>query len=152
MKIINFGTKKDGVSYKFRETCYGVARIGGKILLVYSKKDKDFSLPGGGLEDNEQLEDGLKREFLEESGYQVKTAEHFADSHVFAKNSKGEYIKRLAHYFFVDVDVNDSRVPEEDWHEPMWVKLEDVCNVLSHPAQKDVLKKCKICWNYNNLG
>ena len=39
----------------------------GEVLLVKEKSDK-WDLPGGGLDHNEEPEDGIKRELLEELG------------------------------------------------------------------------------------
>ena len=39
-----------------------------KILLMYTKRYNDYSLPGGGVDQNELIEDGFKRELNEETG------------------------------------------------------------------------------------
>lgn len=41
---------------------------GEDILLLYTQKYRDYSLPGGGIDDGESLEDGLIRELQEETG------------------------------------------------------------------------------------
>ena len=41
---------------------------GEDILLLYTKRYHDFSLPGGGIEANETHHDGLIRELKEETG------------------------------------------------------------------------------------
>lgn len=152
MNIINIGTKKESEDYKFREVCYGIVESDGKILVVYSNKDKDYSLPGGGIENGESIEAGLKREFLEESGYEIENATHFVDANCFGKNSRGEYVNRFAHYFIVKINAKTKRIPAEDWHEVMWVEKDKIFNVLSHRFQIEVLKKCNICWKSKNLG
>lgn len=45
----------------------------GSVLLVHHKKDdRDYwLLPGGGLETSESIEECIKRELLEETGYEV---------------------------------------------------------------------------------
>lgn len=47
------------------------------ILLVEQNVDnaRDWSLPGGGLEEGETLEDGIVRELIEETGITVKVKE-----------------------------------------------------------------------------
>lgn len=40
------------------------------ILLLYTKRYNDYSLPGGGVDTNEDLRTGLKRELEEETGAQ----------------------------------------------------------------------------------
>jgi protein-tyrosine-phosphatase len=43
-----------------------------RIVLVYSSRDKSYEVPGGGLEEGENPEEALKREMLEEIGYDIK--------------------------------------------------------------------------------
>jgi 8-oxo-dGTP pyrophosphatase MutT (NUDIX family) len=43
----------------------------GKVLAVHFLSTDHYNLPGGGIEKHETLEIGLKREVLEETGYQV---------------------------------------------------------------------------------
>ena len=46
-----------------------------QIGLVYRETDKKYSFPNGHLENNETLEDCLKREILEETGIEIDTKE-----------------------------------------------------------------------------
>ncbi|WP_339667279.1 NUDIX hydrolase, partial [Maribacter arcticus] len=41
---------------------------GGNILLLYTKRYEDFSLPGGGLDLGEDKTEGMIRELKEETG------------------------------------------------------------------------------------
>lgn len=145
MEIIEYGTKKDGITYGFRETCYGIAENDDKILMVYSEKGKDISFPGGGIEQGETLTDGLKREFLEESGYEVLEAEPIVDAHVFAKTRKGDYIERFAHFFKVKINLEDPKTPTESWHKLMWIEKSKATETNTHPVQIQVLQKFNLC-------
>jgi 8-oxo-dGTP diphosphatase len=44
----------------------------GKIALIGNKVNGFFLLPGGGIEPNESIEDGIKRESLEETGCEIE--------------------------------------------------------------------------------
>lgn len=46
----------------------GVILKGDEILLIYTKRYNDYSLPGGGVDEGESLTDGLLRELAEETG------------------------------------------------------------------------------------
>ena len=72
MNKIIIGKKFDGES-DFRETCFGIYEKDNKILLV--KKDNQYSLVGGGIESGESVEQCLRREFLEETGYLLNKIE-----------------------------------------------------------------------------
>ena len=145
MEIIEIGTKREGENYTFRETCYGIAQLNGKTLLVFSNKDGDYSLPGGGMETGETKEEGLRREFLEESGYEIQSMEHLVDAHCFVRNTKGFYIERLAHFFLVKIKEETHITPTEDWHKTIWVDDSKVFETLTHRFQIEVMQKCKIC-------
>lgn len=60
---------------RFRPGAYGLLVRDGNILLSLSKFSQKWDLPGGGIEPWESLEDGLIREFFEETGLgiQVRT-------------------------------------------------------------------------------
>ncbi|WP_187355245.1 NUDIX hydrolase [Paenibacillus tengchongensis] len=53
---------------------YGIAVHGGKLLVIRKGRGAytgRWDLPGGRLEANESLADGLVREFMEETGYKI---------------------------------------------------------------------------------
>jgi len=45
-----------------------IAKHGDKILLMYTERYEDYSLPGGGLDDDEDKIQGMMRELIEETG------------------------------------------------------------------------------------
>lgn len=57
----------------FRPSVYGVLIEDNKVFL--SAQWDGFDFPGGGIEINETIEDALKREFFEETGYKIKVDE-----------------------------------------------------------------------------
>jgi ADP-ribose pyrophosphatase YjhB (NUDIX family) len=63
-------------SERQRVAAYGVARRGGKVLLTRASPDSGVPgtwwLPGGGLEFGESPRECLVREFLEETGLDVR--------------------------------------------------------------------------------
>lgn len=50
----------------------GVAIENDKILLVMETEERRWETPGGGIMVDEKIEDALKREFLEETGYDIE--------------------------------------------------------------------------------
>lgn len=67
-----FGNKKEIDSSKliFRPSVYGVLIERNKILLSTQWDGYDF--PGGGVNNDETLEEALKREFIEETGIEIE--------------------------------------------------------------------------------
>ena len=73
------------------------------LLLIHNQAIDTYVLPGGGVEDSETLEDALKREVLEETGYTVIEAtktfcvkEYFSDSiwhhHYYRVDVSSDYV------------------------------------------------------------
>jgi len=53
-----------------RKSTRAIVLNGENILLLYTERYHDYSLPGGGVDEGESLTDGLKRELKEETGAQ----------------------------------------------------------------------------------
>ena len=75
MEKIVIGEKLENMKYDFRETCFGICVENGNMLLV--KKNEQFSFVGGGIEKSETHEGCLRREFIEESGYEILNIKPF---------------------------------------------------------------------------
>ena len=65
------------MKYDFQIRVTGVLVENGAILLVKQRlsKDRAWSLPGGRLEQGETIQEGLRREFFEETGLDVRVDE-----------------------------------------------------------------------------
>lgn len=64
----------DGKIY-YREAVRGIIMKNSKILLIYSEKNGDYKLPGGGIEEGETSKEALIREVQEEAGIRVEVEE-----------------------------------------------------------------------------
>lgn len=51
-----------------RSAARAIILKGEEILLIYTKRYNDYSIPGGGVDENESVEKGLIREIAEETG------------------------------------------------------------------------------------
>lgn len=136
MELLKTGEKLPDVEYQFREVCYGICVIDEKILVVYSEKDRNLSLPGGGIEQGESLDVAINREFVEEAGYKLKSAEEIVQVHSYWNWANGRRCERLAHIFVVDVDKSSKTEPTENWHTRLLVDFEDASKVVPFPYQK----------------
>ena len=73
----------------------------GKVLLIKDNKDDFWKLPGGKINDSENLIQAAKREVLEESGKRVKILNKVP---VFYTINKENFIAILIHYFAQFID------------------------------------------------
>lgn len=137
MKKIIMGEK---CKCDYRKTCYGIVLKDDKLLLTHNKNTDEFSLIGGGVEAGESLEQGLKREFLEESGYKIKELSEFVNVDCFWTKRNGRKMETDANFMLVKVDENDVQKPIEDFHEPLWIDKENVIELIEYPYQRQALK------------
>lgn len=111
------------------EGCRGVMIRGGMILLSYEENTDQYMLPGGGIEDNEDLESCCIREFAEEVGIRVKPHTHYL--------TLEEYYKDLffkSHYFVCGYDGECSRMLTEQEKAnglvPVWIELKKAIEIF----------------------
>ncbi len=64
--------KPEGKAVINRISAYGIAKQENKILFVRPTWKMEFDLPGGRVEVDEKIDEGLKRELLEETGFSIK--------------------------------------------------------------------------------
>lgn len=103
----------------------GIIKYQDEFLVVKRSDNEEYfkgawEFPGGKLEDNEMLFDGLKRELLEEIGFDIK------DRKMKIINYYDE-IKNELHYieldFLIEVDNKDFNVVLSDEHvDYCWIK------------------------------
>lgn len=120
---------------KKRISCRGIVINNGKILLSHELNKNVYMSPGGGLEEDESLEECCKREILEETGVVAAVGEQ-----IFTIN---EYVFNelyIAHYFLCSAigEGNASLTPTEIEHGmvPEWVDLDKAIEFFSHYPER----------------
>ena len=79
---------------KARVGCRGIVIKDFRMLISHEVNTGYYLIPGGGLEENETLEECCVREVFEETGYIVKTNCHFL-----TMNEYYEEYKYVSNYF-----------------------------------------------------
>ncbi|WP_162551304.1 NUDIX hydrolase [Paenibacillus tepidiphilus] len=87
---------------------YGIAVNGAKLLVIRKGKGAytgRFDLPGGRLESNESLAEGLVREFEEETGFLVNVKENLGTYDFFVRYAEKHFthIHHIAALYTVEV-------------------------------------------------
>ncbi len=107
-----------------RKAAYGVYIKDNQILMVKDATSSFFELPGGGLDTHENVLEGLKREFLEETGLIIHT--------------NLNHITTYTEYFY---DLN----AEEPWKtERMFYKIEDIEGEIKNKGNGDDVQEVRM--------
>lgn len=112
-----------------RHAARGIVLREEKILLLFTERYNDFSLPGGGIDEGEEITVALKRELEEETGAQdVQVKDHYGFIEEYRPYWKPEYdlMHMTSHFFVCDVAAELADVRMESYEiangmKPMWV-------------------------------
>lgn len=114
-----------------RHAARGIVVKGEDILLLYTKRYHDYSLPGGGIDEGEDEIEGLIRELSEETGAQgVRNVTAFAryDEYRPWYKSDADIIHMISHCYVCDIDEKLGATALEahelkNGMEPRWVNI-----------------------------
>lgn len=95
-----------------------------KILVQREKDGNEYALPGGHVKIGETLEDGLKRETIEEMGVKIECKRLLWSEECFWKWN-GKQAHNIAFYYLVEL-CEDSQIPDNG----EFVSQKDNCNVV----------------------
>lgn len=103
------------------------------VLLIYRKKEDDWSFPKGHIEHGEDVIDTLKREILEETGLKVEIVKEL-EPNKYINSRAGE---ETVTYMFLLRPTTEKLKPEHKGDKVEWVKLNKVRDKLSYDNLKD---------------
>lgn len=116
---------------------------GSEILLLYTKRYNDYSFPGGGVESQEDLISGLKRELAEETGaIDLEVVSEFGMIDEYRPHYVAEYdlIHMLSYYYICKTNENFKEATLEDYElangmTSLWI---DIYEAIRH--NKEVIR------------
>ena len=116
-----------------RLTARGIAMQGDTILLLYTERYEDYSLPGGGLDLNEDKVEGMMRELKEETGaLDIKNIKPFGIYEEYRPWHKPEFdIVHMESYCFVctiDAELGETRFEDyeiKNGMKPVWMNIHE---------------------------
>lgn len=147
MKYIN--QKEEGIEYRKRPGAYAIItrEEDKKICLVTDGKEIFFL--GGGIENEENKIDALKRELIEESGYSIKNIEKFDEvSSYLYSNSRG-YLEVQATIYIAKFYEKVVEPIEQD-HKILWVNPNNYVGKLQYPWHNYILNEYIEKYVYKN--
>lgn len=104
-----------------------------EILLLYTKRYNDYSLPGGGIDADESIEEGLIRELSEETGAKnIKVLSEFGIYEEYRPWYKPDFdIVHMISYCFVcsaDKELGDTKYENYEINngmKPVWINIHE---------------------------
>lgn len=128
-----------------RSACKAIVYHKGKVLLNSHRLPDGsicYDFPGGGQHPYESLEDGVRREVLEETGYDVRierfcglTEEIHMDEE--SRRKAPDYTHRVLHIFLVALESEQRReITELDQNQTgsVWIALDEIAQLPLRPA------------------
>ncbi|WP_068545729.1 NUDIX hydrolase [Thalassotalea crassostreae] len=114
-----------------RQAARGIILNGEDILLLYTECYHDYSLPGGGVDESENFQQGLVRELIEETGAKnIRNIKPFGRYEEFRPWYKDDFDIMHMESFCYTCEIDDDLGPNKlEPHElengmtPMWVNI-----------------------------
>lgn len=113
----------------------------GQILLIKEQGLNLWEMPGGGVENGESLEDSLKREVLEETGYRVsKVLASITQRKTNYYSIKlDQYFNSITNFFAVEISNDEPIKPTSTTNELKWMDLKTLDLETIKPFHRDVI-------------
>lgn len=132
-----FGTKEN-VSYTTRIGAYIIPVQNNKIGVI--KTSKGYFLIGGGKEENETDEQCIKRECLEETGYDITVDKKICSAETFTHHEKIGYFHPVQTYYIGTINEQTQR-PNETDHSLEWIDIKVIQNEMYPEMQNWAIKQ-----------
>jgi len=116
-----------------RKAARGIILDGENILMLYTERYHDYSIPGGGIDDGEEIEAGLLRELEEETGAQhIEVMSEFGLYEEYRPWYKDDFdIVHMQSYCYVcniHPELGETRLEEHEIQngmEPVWINIHE---------------------------
>lgn len=109
-------------------------RDDGKICFVKSIKYGYQQIPGGGIDNNENIEQGLRREAREETGFEIKNLKPLGVTVEYRGGSKYEWFRAFSFCYAAESEkeVGTSYMQDEidEGFEPIWLDLDEAIKIF----------------------
>ena len=116
------------VDLEFRPSGYGLVINDDKIALLTSLNTGKYLFPGGGIDLGESMEEGMRREVLEEAGLIVKEAKLIDCNDVFFEYTPDKYSFHSIQFFYICTVEStelaaDDKVDDGEAIKPRWIDI-----------------------------
>jgi 8-oxo-dGTP pyrophosphatase MutT (NUDIX family) len=124
----------NGEDITWRVSAYGVViNFEGKMLLIKASHNNMWQVPGGMVEMHESVFEGIHREGIEETGYDISVSNTtpiaFSEDYFFHEGKK-RYFKTLQLYFYAKLNSEERDLSHMDDYDSLgkieWVDLSEL--------------------------
>ncbi|HCM05692.1 MAG TPA: DNA mismatch repair protein MutT [Oceanospirillales bacterium] len=120
-----------------RHAARGIVINGEDILLLYTKRYHDYSIPGGGIDEGEDEIEGLIRELKEETGAQgIRNVTPFAryDEYRPWYKADADIIHMISHCYVCDIDdeLGETALESHEVHNGMIPRWMNIYEAIAH--------------------
>lgn len=131
----SYNLEKEG---RLFEKARAVVVNDGKVLILFNPKTNAYTVPGGGVDEGETVEQAVKREALEESGYEVEPVKKiWSNFYEVPMEFEGKkFISHRVEYFYLCTLKNQN-------HENVnGIEGEYECKIMQEWSDFEKLKNC----------
>jgi len=132
---LQFGKKLPNTDYLDRVGAYAVIERNNRLAIV-KFDNSSFCLPGGGLEMGENCEDTLRREVVEEIGYECIIGRKIGVAGQYISTLSGDgYYNKIGHFYLAELVENNigDRSCEFDL---VWLNIDEAKTSLYEDSHK----------------
>ncbi|SDC55560.1 NUDIX hydrolase [Shouchella lonarensis] len=138
MKV--FGEQRPDLNYRKRQGVYAVVIDAETKKCMTVQTERGHFLPGGGIEAGESLQDCLKREMLEETGYEVEAGTFIGKAQQYFLSPQNEPLLSEASFYAVKL-LDKVQEPTEVDHTVTWIDLDYLEGYLYHAHHEWAVRK-----------
>lgn len=144
MQMRDIKYDRDNFSFAYRVSAIIYNKDKTKILLFYGNDMDYYMLPGGKVHQLEKSEDAIKREIIEELGFNNLKFDLVGISEEIVKNKKNDIHQITLTYKCIyedEISKEQFKSIESDWINFKWVDINELDNYKIHPSNvKELIK------------
>lgn len=142
------GFSKEGMKINHREAVRAVIIRENMLLMVHSNKG-DYKFPGGGVNKGENIEEALKREVREETGYIINNVKEKIGT-IISRNideyEENAVFEMVSNYYLCEVVRVQTHQQLDDYEAklefcPKWMDLDEAIHINEELLKQDNIDK-----------
>jgi 8-oxo-dGTP diphosphatase len=133
-----FGEKKSGVEYYVRPGSYGVLIENNRAAVIKSDIFDKYFLVGGGIKKSESEIEALRREALEEIGYEIEIGEKIGvATEYYYIEVHDQYVAKICNFYPISLL---DKVSGDAENELLWIEKDEL-GELYHRSQQWIVEE-----------